>query len=149
MDYAEIVTMAGKLGIRGMTAQALREYEPQSDGLSGGVSSFYACLNKLISCHKAGVAHDWLYERGGTMHDRLKADRLFCFATAMSGKFIPGWLEDWFSQWAARPWKQRLINARNGLVWWLPFARRGWRVFRALLMYTAVRLFGWRYWGTK
>ena len=90
MEYTEIVALAQKLGIHDMTAEKLERYEPESDGLSGGVSRLYAWCNRLISCHRAGVAHDWLYKRGGTAEERRRADRLFCYAAALSGKFLPG-----------------------------------------------------------
>lgn len=151
MEYSEIVLMAEKLGISGMNAQELIKYEPQSDGLSGGVSKLYGLLGRLISCHKAGVAHDWLYERGGTAHDRLMADRLFCYSAAMSGKFIPGWLETWFNQQGGKLPVRIVISLRNTAVWWIPFAQLGWCVVRALIMYSAVRVFGGsrKHWNQK
>ena len=119
MTYADIVKRAKRRGILGMTAQALEDYEPESDGLSGGVSWFYSLFGLRISCHKAGVAHDWLYERGGTERDREKADSLFRDCAANMGSMPT---DSW------------------GKV------VRAWRLFRANVMYLAVRLFGWLYW---
>lgn len=130
MTYTEIINLAEKMGITGLDETALLEYESKSDGLSGGVSKLYALLDRLISCHKAGVVHDFLYDRGGTKRDRLMADRLFCYSAALSGSFIPGWLED------------RFKKSTCSLFWLVPFARLNWRVFRAGVMYVAVRLFG-------
>jgi hypothetical protein len=131
MDYSEIIDLARKLGIQGMTEKELIEYEPKSGGLSGGVSWAYALADRLISCHKAGVAHDWLYERGGSELDRVKADRLFCYTATLSGKFIPDWLESWNCQAGKTKPRRWLIAARNTMVWPAPFARMTWRIVRA------------------
>lgn len=152
MDYPEIIALAEKMGIAGLDAYKLRVYEAKSDGLSGGVSRLYALCNKLISCHQAGVVHDWLYERGGTGQDRARADRLFCYAAALSGKFIPGRLEKWLRQAGSTRRARLAIAARNWLAWWLwPFGRLAWRIIRALLMYWAVRCFagGEKHWTRK
>lgn len=115
MDYSQIQALALTLGITTLDGKDLAAYEPLSDGCSGRLSWAYALVGREISCHKACVAHDFLYEWGGNRKDRKKADRLLRLCAARSGFFPPGW-------------KGR--------------ARRGWRLLRAWAMYAAVRLFG-------
>jgi hypothetical protein len=151
MEPSNISTLAGKLGIT-LSAREITDYAPKSDGLSGGVSWLYSLRGKLISCHWAGVAHDCLYARGGTELDRLKADRLFCYAAALSGKVIPGQLEIWLCQAGSTKRARLAIAARNWLAWWLwPFGRLIWRIMRALIMYWAIRCFagGEKHWKRK
>lgn len=136
MDYKDIVELANKLGIYSLDVKSLEEFESQSDGLSGGVSKLYSWFNKLISCHKAGVVHDYLYTIGGNTKNRRVADYLFCYSTALSGKFIPGWLEELFNSTN----KYKLFLSR--LLWWYPFIRLGWRCIRSYIMWIAVRIFG-------
>lgn len=139
MSPAEISALAAGLGIT-LTANELIAYAPESDGLSGGVSWLYSLRGKLISCHWAGVAHDCLYERGGTAAERKLADKLFRLACCRSGKPVPGWLA-----------RMRGEFAKTALLFcWLPPLRRGWRCARAWVMYGAVRLFGGgkRHWNS-
>lgn len=113
MTYAEIKRHALELGITRLEYADLPSYEPLSDGCSGGLSRLYAIGGHTISCHRACVAHDYLYDQGGTPNDRKKADKLLRRCAARSGDFT-GWPG--------------------------PF-RRLWRYFRAWVMYAAVRLF--------
>lgn len=136
MTPADISALAAKLGIV-LTAQEIIDYAPKSDGLSGGVSWLYGLRGKLISCHWAGVAHDCLYERGGSPAERKLADILFRIACARSGSRVPGWLE-----------KMRREFPKTALLFcWVPPLRRTWRWARSWIMYAAVRAFGKSHWG--
>lgn len=121
MTYAEIKRRALAYGIATLEYADLVSYEPLSDGCSGGMSWLYAIGGHTISCHRACVAHDYLYDQGGTAKDRRKADKLLRWCAARSGDFS-GW---------------------RG-----PF-RKLWRHFRAWVMYAAVRLFagGEKHWA--
>lgn len=121
MNYKEIQTLALELGIIALEGKDLAAYAPLSDGCSGRLSWIYGLVGKKISCHKACVAHDFLYEWGGGRKERKKADKLLRISAARSGYFPPDW---------------------KGT------ARRLWRCFRAWAMYAAVRIFARRYWGS-
>ena len=121
MTYTEIKARARKYGITKLEHANLDAYEPMSDGCSGGLSWLYELGGTKISCHRACVAHDYLYDQGGTAKDRRKADKLLRWCAANSGDFS-GW---------------------QG-----PF-RRVWRHCRAWVMYAGVRIFagGEKHWA--
>ena len=93
-----------------------------SNGCSGGLSWLYALGGKSISCEQCCHIHDIDYELGGTRKDRAAADRRLRECAARAGSFPPGW---------------------KGAV------RRGWRSFRAWMMWAVIRLCGGRgkYWA--
>ena len=92
------------------------------NGCSGGLSWVYALGGKSISCEQCCHRHDIDYQRGGGSHDRKAADRRLRECAARAGSFPPGW---------------------KGAV------RRGWRTFRAWVMWAVIRLCGGRgkYWA--
>jgi hypothetical protein len=114
-----LVELAYSLGIPHLQGVDLADYALFSDGCSGRLSWLYSLSGKQISCHMCCVAHDFLYEWGGSGHDRKLADALLRICAANVGSF-----EGWRA----------------------PF-RRAWRSFRAWIMYGAVRTFGSFYWG--
>lgn len=116
MNYQEIqATALEKCGIIYLVDVDLADYAPYSDGCSGGVSTAYALLlRQTISCHKACVTHDWLYEYGGNSADRKRADKLLRLCAAKSGS----------------------VTGRFAPV------KKAWRWIRAWGMWVAVRLFG-------
>ena len=119
MEYSAIKAMAAGIGITALHGKELAAYEPFSDGCSGRLSWVYSLAGRKISCHRACVAHDFLYEWGGDAADRKRADRLLRLAAAGSGRF--------------EGWRAPL--------------RRRWRGARAWIMYAAVRLFGKSHWN--
>lgn len=114
MTYAEIQAEALTMGVTALEGKDLADYEALSDGCSGGLSQLYALAGREMSCHTCCVAHDFLYEWGGTGEDRKKADGLLQWCAAKSGDFT-GW---------------------KG-----PF-RKAWRWVRSWVMYAAVRAAG-------
>lgn len=123
ITYDDIKVRAAEKGIEALKGVDLLDYEPLSDGCSGGLSRLYALGGREISCHLCCVAHDFLYEWGGNDRDRKKADQLL--------------------QWCA-------ARAGSASGWKAPF-RYVWRWARSWLIYGALRLCGgwWGGWAGK
>ena len=91
------------------------------NGCSGGFSNaYFLVFGRKPSCEDCCNMHDLQYQLGGNRAERKRADVELRECAARAGSFPAGW---------------------PGRV------RRIWRVFRAWVMYAAVRLFGGRYWG--
>ena len=136
MTYADIKRRALELDITLLESADLAAYEPMSDGCSGGLSWLYALGGTKISCHRACVAHDYLYDQGDTGADRKKADKLLRWCAA-----IPPPLPRITA--APTTWRGAATAALRHLadcLWWP--VRRAWRWIRAWMMYAGVRLFG-------
>ena len=137
MTYTEIKARARKYGITKLEHANLEAYEPMSDGCSGGLSWLYALGGTKISCHRACVAHDYLYDQGGTARDRKKADKLLRWCAAVPPS-LPRLTDTPGTWWGAMKSAARHLA---DCLWW-PM-RRAWRQFRAWVMYAGVRLVGW------
>lgn len=103
MTYAEILNIAQSLGISHMRQAEVEDYATLSDGCSGGLSRLYALAGRRISCHRACVAHDFLYGWGGDRNARRQADKLLRICAAQSGQ----------GQGLIRSWRR----ARAWIMW--------------------------------